>query len=123
MKQDLLRDLLAMPDICCIIGDSRAISEGFVNADEVKYEEAGGWATIENGSWHIHFQWEAVRSVRFVEAPSFCLGGKISYGIHYLDAEDQPVVRFTFSKLYDAAGTLDREKHARYEALKARYGR
>ena len=123
MKEELLRDLIAMPDICCIVGNGTAVSEGFVDPAQAAYSESDGWATVDNGSWHVHFRWDSVREVRFVEEPSFCLGGKISYGIHYLTDDGTPVVRFAVSNPYDASGNLVTDKHERYLALKAKFGR
>lgn len=121
MKEKLLQELLNMPDICCIVGNGGAVSEGFVDPSTVEYSELDGWATIENGAWHIHFHWPSVQEVRFVEAPSICLGGKISYSINYLSEGDQPLVRFSISNLYDADGNMEQAKHEQYMALKAKY--
>ncbi len=105
----LLRRALSERQGVVVIGDDASISELFVSA-RPRISFLDGWLTCETPRWHVHTRLADLARVRFVEEPSSCLNGKMSYHLAFETRRGKPLVRVYLTR-----------KMARYKDLKARF--
>lgn len=105
----LLRQALSERRGVVVIGTDASISELFVSG-RPRITFLDGWLTCETRGWHVHTRLADLVRVRFVEEPSACLNGKMSYYIAFEARRGKPLVRVYLT-----------QKVARYKALKRRF--
>jgi putative heme iron utilization protein len=117
--EELLKNLVAVPELNWVIGPGKAVAEGKTDPATVKLSIKDGWATVNMAEWHCHLALTEVAQVKFVESETS--KGKPSRSVHFVNAAGESLLRVYFSKLAGEGGQVDQEKLSRYEALKARY--
>ena len=117
--EQLLKELVTYPGLNWVIGPGKAVAEGKTDPARVKLSVDNGWATVEMAEWHCHLALTEITRMKFVESETS--KGKPSRSVHLVNAAGDSLVRVYFSKLVDAAGLVDPEKLARFEALRARF--
>jgi putative heme iron utilization protein len=117
--EELLREMVACPELNWVIGLGKAVAEGKTDPATVKLSIKDGWATVNMAEWHCHLALTEVARVKFVEGETS--RGKISRSVHFVNAAGDSLMRVYFSKLVDDAGAVDAEKLARFEALRTKF--
>ena len=117
--EELLKELVTYPELNWVLGPGKAVAEGKTDPARVKLSVENGWATVEMAEWHCHLALTEITRVKFVEGETS--KGKPSRSVHLVNAAGDSLLRVYFSKLVDAAGAVDAEKLARFEALKTRF--
>ena len=117
----LLKELVTYPELNWVLGPGKAVAEGKTDPARVKLSVENGWATVEMAEWHYHLALTEITRVKFVESETS--KGKPSRSVHLVNAAGDALLRVYFSKLVDAAGAVDAEKLARFEALRGRFDR
>jgi putative heme iron utilization protein len=119
----LLRDLVALGDICLVVGPNAAVCEAFVDPGRMDFRIDGTFATMENGPWHIHMDMGRVHQVTFEVKPDTAHNSdQLSYSVRFFDAAGTALLRAFFLAMYDANGALRPQRVQQYEALRAHAG-
>jgi putative heme iron utilization protein len=118
----LLQHLVALPDICLVLGSHEALCEMFVDPATMDFRVDGAFVTMENGPWHIHLDATQVHKITFVITPDMAHNSpQLSYSVRFFDAQGTALLRAFFLAMYDAQAHLRPERVQQYEALRA-YG-
>jgi putative heme iron utilization protein len=119
----LLRELVALRDICLVVGPNEAVCEAFVDPATMDFRIDGTFVTMENGPWHIHLDMARVCRITFEVKPDAAHhSAQLSYSVRFFDANDRALLRAFFLAMYDENGALRPERVQQYEALRARGG-
>jgi hypothetical protein len=123
MVATLLRELIALHDICLVIGPNEAVCEAFVDPATMDFRIDGSSITMENGPWHIHLDMARICKITFEVKPDVSHNSdQLSYSVRFFDAHDRALLRAFFLAMYDEHGTLRPERVREYEALRAQGG-
>lgn len=115
----LLRDLVALDDICLVIGPNEAVCEAFVDPTRMDFRVDGMFVTMENGLWHVHLDTTRVRKVTFNVKPDTAHNSdQLSYSVRFFDADGRYLLRAFFMSMYDQDGHLQPERVQAYERLR-----
>ena len=118
----LLQHLVALPDICLVIGSHEAICEMFVDPATMDFRIDEDSVTMENGPWHIHLDASKVHKMTFVVTPDTAHNSaQFSYSVRFFDAQGTTLLRAFFLAMYDEHAHLRPERVQQYEALRV-YG-
>lgn len=118
----LLQELAVSPDICLVIGPNDAVCEAFVDPATMDFRLDGPYVTMENGAWHMHLNTASIQQVFFEVKPDPHNHERLSYSVHFRDAQGTALLRAFFLDMYDAQGGLRPERLQAYETLRARAG-
>jgi len=118
--EDVLRDLVAYPELNWVIGPGKAVAEGKTEPGKVSFSIKDGWATVDMDLWHCHLAITEVTQLKFVEGTTS--KGRLSRSVHFVNANGDSLLRVYLSNFSDDKGNPIPEKQARWEALKAKYG-
>jgi len=117
--EEVLKELVTYPELNWVIGPGKVVAEGKTDPAAVKLSIENGWATVEMAEWHCHLALTEIVQVKFVESETS--RGTPSRAVHFVNAAGDSLLRVYFSKLVDAAGAVDAEKLARFEALRTKF--
>jgi putative heme iron utilization protein len=119
----LLRELVALHDICLVIGPNAAVCEAFVDPATMDFRIDDSYVTMENGPWHIHLDMAQIRKITFEVKPDVSHhSSQLSYSVRFFDAHGSALLRAFFLAMYDEHGQLRPERVQEYEALRAQGG-
>ncbi|MBM3224965.1 MAG: hypothetical protein FJZ47_14340 [Candidatus Tectomicrobia bacterium] len=121
---NVLQHLVALPDICLVLGPGEAVCETFVDPATMDFRVEGEFVTMENGPWHIHLNATKIHQIAFVVTPDTVHGNgnQMSYSVRFLDAQGNALLRAFFLAMYDAHGQVATTRVQQYDALRTRGG-
>ena len=119
MLQELLADLLQVPDILFVVKGNGATSEIRSNSLGIRQKEK--WITIgdNDGPCHMHIDSTLIKSAEFVteQKPE-----RISFSVRFYNEHGERALGAFFTKMYDENKNLLDSRKKLYDNLASKYG-